>query len=216
MTKWIRRLITTSLLIVLIFNIGLAIVSYVNIEQMHTAREIEDLEDAMEETGEQAAQLMWIALSFWLTMQLIKRAGKILPPSIRTYLQQAIKWLRDYHRMIGWVALGLTLAHGIYYLYLWLTQPQVDIEAFDIWSGIAATSALILLAGWGEWLQRHGKDMLARRIHWFLALLTIVGMLIHESETFGRLFVVIMVMTILYFIWRWRTGSASKDQTTLR
>jgi hypothetical protein len=158
---------------------------------------LHEMRKALEEAGEKAVPLVWIAFSFWLLVEMLRRLKGWLPESARKFGRTLVRFLREHHRVVGWLAFGFAAVHSLYYLALWVFKA-VDFKAFTMWSGVAAFVPFLLLTVWGEWLQRHGRDRTARKIHWALAVVMAGGMIVHELESFGKLLLVFGAFTRLY------------------
>ena len=158
-----------------------------------------ELKGALKDVGGNAVILVWIALSFWLVIEAMKHFASKTTDSMRTYFRKLIAYLREHHRVIGWLAFGLTAAHSLYYLALWWFK-SMQFETVLLWSGIVSFVAFLFLALWGEWLQWHGRDKNARKVHWAMSLIMVGGMLVHDFGSLGKILIIIGAFVAFYIV----------------
>ncbi len=157
------------------------------------------VEMALREAGSQSVPLLWIAFSFWLVIELIKRFAKRFSESVRTFVRKLAGYLREQHRAIGWLSFGFAAVHSFYYLALWWFK-SMQFEALLLWSGMVSMGAFLLLALWGEWLQWHERDKGARKVHWAMSFLMIGGLVVHDVGSLGKIVLVFGAFVLLYLI----------------
>ncbi len=153
----------------------------------------------MRDPGSDAVHMVWFAVSFWLCVEAIKRFAPKMSDSIRQFLRKLIQFLREHHRAIGWLAFGFTSAHSIYFFAMWWFKSY-DIKSLTLWSGIASFVPFLLLTIWGEWLERHGRDKSARKVHWAMAMIMIIAMVVHDFGSLGKIFILLGSFVGLYAI----------------
>lgn len=92
------------------------------------------------------------------------------------YVQSLFKFLKNYHTLIGWIALFAASSHGVYFFL----QDSEHIN--QIYSGVVAIIVLVVLVIFGLVLKKWGrgkKYSFYKKIHQGISIVFAITLFIH-------------------------------------
>ncbi len=159
------------------------------------------LKRALMAAGSKGMEVMWIALGFWIATLFLKRFGSSVSTVTKQFGRSLVVTLRENHRILGWGAVMMSFAHSSFYTYLWWTDA-LRMKSMDVYTGFAAMGGMLLLAIYGEILQWKGRQHSSRKVHLFLAMVTVAGVIMHDPGSVGQL-ILISGITFGVFVLFW-------------
>lgn len=129
-----------------------------------------------EDIGETTGILLGITMSFeillFFGLQALKR--RLIPHDLKKYFVFFVKYLREYHRPIGSLALGILLLH-----YAFTFDPSNPFAINQI-TGYATSALVALSLGIGLFYRLHKKAI--STLHLITAFIAIIPFLIHLAN----------------------------------
>ncbi|WP_026695240.1 hypothetical protein [Peribacillus kribbensis] len=111
-----------------------------------------------------------------------------------SYIKIAGRYLHKFHTYIGWAGLIAAAVHGVYFL---LKEFQDE----HVLTGISSILILLTLAVYGWLFKKLRSKKLIRQIHFYLACLFLLVLLIHAGGTmFAAAAIIIGICVIVWFL----------------
>ncbi len=129
-------------------------------------------EDIGETTGTILAIAMGFEILLFFGLQSLKR--KLVPKIIKSYVVFIVKYLLEYHRSVGSIAIGILLFH---YSQTFNASNPFAIQQI---TGYATTALVVISLGIGLIYRLNKKEL--NKLHILTAFLAIIPFLIHLAD----------------------------------
>lgn len=129
-------------------------------------------EDIGETTGTILAIVMGFEILLFFGLQSLKR--RLVPKIIKSYVVFIVKYLREYHRPVGSIAIGILMLH---YAQTFNSSNPFDFQQI---TGYATTALVVISLGIGLIYKLNKKEL--SKFHILTAFLAIIPFLIHLAD----------------------------------